>query len=254
MIELFKFKNTVSIPVGKEILKDKEYKPLVYALLKQCALIQGNAEKGKPYDKVMPVDVAKKAMSHYFSLAPQTQEKILECFKKHQVIYIKDDMITFIGKMNQTYIKCKPMILNWLFKNYKSKNMLIKLFILLAHRYTFNIAHFTNSPYTFSLSGGENSVLAQLGYAPNNNNNRVAIGKCLDILQKYNIVKCSEPKAVFNLYGPHGKYRTLYSVQQEVKDMYDDDDMFWVNLPMKVLKEKNLLEYAGLSEKEAGHE
>ena len=36
--------------------------------------------------------------------------------------------------------------------------------------------------------------------------------------------------------------------------MYDDDDMFWVNLPMKVLKEKNLLEYVGLSEKDVEHE
>lgn len=245
---MFQFTRPISIPVGKEILKDKEYKPLVYALLMHCALPHGEVKKGQPYNRAMPIETVHKAMQHYFSLSPQKREKQIECLKKYQLIHIEEDLIIFHGKLNQTYVKCEPTILTWFFKEYKNKDMLIKLFIFLAHRYTFNINNFSNSPYMFTLSGGDKSILAQLGYVATNNNNRVAIGKCLKILEEKRIVRCSEPQTHYNLYEPQGKYRTLYSVQQRGKDIYNDDDIVWVKIPIKILKENNLLHYAGLLE------
>lgn len=230
------FTRKISIPVGKTIMTDKDYKPLWYAVLSSYSK---PCEQENSFAREIDKKRAHKILSYHFNLQPQKRQDVLDMFVQNEILMDKKDKYTFPAHFSQTFVVCDPITLNWFYEEYKNKNMLFKMYLLLKHRYAWNQKMFNNTPYDFSISGGEQSLLAQIGYSSKNNNNRTFATECLNILIQEHLVECTKPQPKYELGVPLGSYRKLLCVY----DKQPLEEKVWIHIPVNLVEEKELQKY-----------
>ena len=230
------FTRKITIPVEKTIMADKNYKPLWYAVLSSYSK---PCEQENSFIREVDKERAHKILSYHFNLQPQRRQSVLDMFIQNEILIEEEDKYVFPAHFSQTFVTCDPITLNWFYEEYKNKNMLFKMYLLLKHRYAWNKKTFSNTLYNFSISGGERSLLAQMGYSSKNNNNRTFAAECLNVLIQENLVECTKPQSMYELGVPIGTYRKLLCVY----DKQPLEEKVWIHVPSSVVEEKGLQKY-----------
>ena len=230
------FTRKITIPVGKTLMANKNYKPLWYAVLSSYSEPR---EQENSFVREIDKERAHKILSYHFNIQPQKRQDVLDMFVQNEILIDEKDKYAFPAHLSQTFVTCNPITLNWFYEEYKNKNMLFKMYLLLKHRYNWNKKMFSHTLYNFSISGGEKSLLAQMGYSSKNNNNRTFATECLNVLIQEHLIECTKPQPIYDLGVPLGSYRKLLCVYEK----QPLEEKVWIHIPITVVEEKELQKY-----------
>lgn len=190
------------VPVGKEIIMNKDYLVGVRAFMDdRCEMIDGK--------RVISKSSLDSIMSGVFGLRKRKAKKVLDVYRELGVISEYDNEHWVVNFL-KPFVTLDPETVEYCLNVLSDTSF--KVYCYLKSAYSYHVSKYPNLPFTFGVSG-KDGLLERCGYYGDSGPNKKMMNQILETLREVKLIEITDPFPVRDADGVYkGWYRQLIGV------------------------------------------
>lgn len=208
---LDRIENKITIPDYPELMQDKNWEPLMYAII---------------YDFIKTVEKAgykvtlgeaRRALKRQTTKTYYKIDKVLEFLLREKLIVEEGPHIKLNEKkiVAKGFVKVYPSVLNWFMDNMPNDLMAIRAYIKMLRLYLLSKKNF--NLWDLKIGGNsEYSLLSQIGYCATSSRNRECLSRTFDKFEEAGLITLGKVRREKKYGKPLGASRKLLEVRNDI--------------------------------------
>ena len=206
-----RIENKVTIPDYPELMQDKNWEPLMYAVI---------------YDFIKTVEKAgykvtlgeaRRALKRQTTKTYYKIDKVLEFLLREELIVEEGPHIKLNEKkiVAKGFVKVCPSVLNWFMDNMPNDLMAIRAYVKMLRLYLLSKKNF--NLWDLKIGGNsEYSLLSQIGYCATSSRNRECLSRIFDKFEEAGLITLGKVRREKKYGKPLGASRKLLEVRNDI--------------------------------------